>query len=135
MNNWDETLDSVPATVVAHVRARNGGASAISFLENVWEWCGMTMPVIQDFLHGHVLATSMVYLLWKYGRGGLVELRISSWGKSRMLRRWMREFGETHTVIWFDEEEASGGLRSVKTVSLGMFVWAVRCGILGEGDL
>ena len=38
-------------------------------------------------------------------------------------------------MIWFDEEEASGGMRSVKIVSLGMFVWAVRCGILGEGDL
>ncbi len=31
VNNWDETLDSVPATVVAPVRARSNGASAISF--------------------------------------------------------------------------------------------------------
>ncbi len=36
MKKWDESLDSVPATVVAPVRARSNGASAISFLENVW---------------------------------------------------------------------------------------------------
>ena len=47
----------------------------------------------------------------------------------------MRGFGQIHTVLEFDEEEARCGLRSVKTVSLGMFVWAVRCGISGEGDL
>ncbi len=73
--------------------------------------------------------------VWKYGRRGPVELRVSSRSENRMLRRWMRGFGETHNVMWFDEEEASGGLRSVKTVSLRMFVWAVRCGILGEMDL
>jgi hypothetical protein len=28
----------------------------------------------------------------------------------------MRGFGEAHNVIWFDEEEASDGMRSVKTV-------------------
>ncbi len=95
----------------------------------------MTVPVIRDFLHAHVLATSMVFLLWKYGRGGPVGLRVSSWGENRMLRRLMRGFGEVHTVIWFDEEEARGGMRSVKIVSFGMFAWAVRCGILGEGDL
>ncbi len=135
MNNWNETLDSVPAIVVAPVRARSNGASAISLLDNVWEWCGVTVPDIRDFVHGHVLKNSMVYLLWKYGRGGPVELRVSSWGENRMVRRWMRGFGETHIVIWFDEEEASGGLRSVKTMSLGMFVWAVRRGVLGEMDL
>jgi hypothetical protein len=70
--------------------------------------------------------------VWPWGPVGL---RVSSWGENRMLRRWMRAFGETHVVIWFDEEEASGGLRSVKTMSLGMFVLDVRCGILGEGDL
>ncbi len=80
------------------------------------------------FLHGRVLQLSMVYLLWKYGRGGPVELRVSSWGENRMLRRWMRGLGITHNVLEFDEEEASGGLRSVKTASLRMFVWDVRCG-------
>ena len=45
----------------------------------------MTVPVIRDFLHGHVLATSTVFLLWKYGRGGPVGLRVSSWGENRML--------------------------------------------------
>ncbi len=38
-------------------------------------------------------------------------------------------------MIFFDEEEASGGVRSVKTVSFGMFAWAMRCGISGESDL
>ncbi len=72
----------MPATFVAPVRARNGGASTISFFERVWEWCGVTVPVIQDFWHGHVLETSIMYLLWKYGRGGLVELRVSSSARS-----------------------------------------------------
>ncbi len=31
VNNWDETLASVPATIVALVRVRSNGASAISF--------------------------------------------------------------------------------------------------------
>ncbi len=47
----------------------------------------------------------------------------------------MGGFGQTHNVLEFDEEEASGGMRSVKTMSLGMFVWAVRCGILTHDDL
>ena len=47
----------------------------------------------------------------------------------------MREFGVTHIVLEFDEEIRCCGFRTVKTVSLGMFVWAVRCGILGEDDL
>ncbi len=47
----------------------------------------------------------------------------------------MGGFGQTHNVLEFDEEEASGGMRSVKTMSLGMFVWAVRCGILTQDDL
>ncbi len=38
-------------------------------------------------------------------------------------------------MLEFDEEEGCCGFRSVKTMSLGMFVWAVRCGILGERDL
>jgi hypothetical protein len=99
VNNCDGTMDSVPNTVVAPVRARNGGASAVYFLENTWEWCGVTVPGIRDFWHGHVVATSMVFLLWKNGRGGPVGLCVSSWGKNRMLRRWMRKFGEAHSVI------------------------------------
>ena len=125
----------MPSTVVAPVRAGSDGASAISYSEDVWEWFGVTVPVERDFWSGHTLKTAMVFLLWKYGRGYLVGLRVSSWGESRMLRRWMRGFVITHNVLEFDEEEASGGLRSVKTVSFGMFAWAVRCGILGEGDL
>ncbi len=97
--------------------------------------CGVTVPVIREFWQGHVLASTMVFLLWKYGHWGPVGLRVSSWGENRMLRRWIRGFGETHTVILFDEEEASGGVRSVKTTSFGMFAWAVRCVILGESDL
>ncbi len=47
----------------------------------------------------------------------------------------MRGFGVTHTVLEFDEVETCSGFRTVKIVSLGMSAWAVRCGILGEGDL
>ena len=77
----------------------------------------MTMPVERDFWSGHALKTAMRFLLWKYGRGGPVGLRVSSWGESRMLDRWIHGFGVTHTVLEFDEEEASDGMRSVKTVS------------------
>ncbi len=63
VNNCDETLDSVPNTVVAPVRARNNGASATSFLESTWEWCGVMVPVIREFWQGHVMATTMVFLL------------------------------------------------------------------------
>ncbi len=135
VNNRAGTSDSMPATAVALVSARSDGASAISYPDNVWKWCGVTVPVVRDFWSGHVLKTAMVFLLWKYGRGGHMALRVSSWGKNRMLRRWMGGFGQTHTVLEFNEEEASGSMRSVKTMSLGMFVWAVRCGILTQDDL
>ena len=135
MNNWAGTSDSVPATVVALVRAGSDGASTISYSEDVWEWFGVIVPVERDFWSGHALKTAMRFLLWKYGRGGPVGLRVSSWGESRMLERWMREFGVTHTVLEFDEVETCSGFRTVKIVSLGMFAWAVRCGILGEADL
>jgi hypothetical protein len=134
VNNWAGTSDSVPDIVVALVRAGSDGASAISYSEDVWEWFGVTVPVERDFLSGHALKTAMVFLLWKYGRGYPVGLRVSSLGESRMLRRWMGEFGKTHIVLEFDEVETCSGFRTVKIVSLGMFAWAVRCGILGEGD-
>ena len=135
VNNRAGTSDSVPATVVIPVRAGSDGASAVSYTEDVWEWFGVTVPVERDFWSGHSLKTAMRFLLWKYGRGGPVGLRVSSWGESRMLERWMRGFGVTHTVLEFDEEIRCCGFRTVKTVSLGMFVWAVRCGILGQADL
>ncbi len=40
----------------------------------------MTVPVVRDLLFGHVLKTATVFLLLKYGRGGPVALRVSSWG-------------------------------------------------------
>ncbi len=52
-----------------------------------------------------------------------------------MLRRWMYGFGVAHTVLWFDEVEECGGAKSMKTLSFGMCVWAVRCEILGVADL
>ncbi len=135
VNNWAGTSDVVPATVVAPIRAGSDGASSVSYSEDVWEWFGVTVPVVRDFWYGHILKTAMVFLLDNYGRGGPVNLRVSSWGENRMLRRWMGGFGVTHIVIFFDEEERCCSFRIVKTVSLGMFAWAVRCGILGEDDL
>jgi hypothetical protein len=126
---WAGTSDSVPANVVAPFRAGSDGTSTISYSENVWEWFGVIVPVERDFWSGHALKTAMRFLLWKYGRGGPVGLRVSSWCESLMLERWMRGFGVTHTVLEFDEEMRCCGFRTVKTVSLGMFVWAVRCGI------
>jgi hypothetical protein len=84
VNNCGETLNSVPNTVVAPVRTRNGGSYVTSFLESTWEWCGVTVPLIRDFWHAHVLATSTVLLLWKYGRGGLVGLRVFFGGENLM---------------------------------------------------
>jgi hypothetical protein len=101
VNNFAEISDSVPSTVVAPVRAGSDGASSILYSDDVWEWFGVTIPVVRDFWSGHVLKTSMVFLLWKYGRGGPVDLRVSSWGENRMLRIWMRGFGVTHIVIFF----------------------------------
>ncbi len=60
VDNWAGTSDSVPATVVVHVCASDG-ASAVSYSEDVWEWFGVTMPVVRDFWSGHMLKTSMVF--------------------------------------------------------------------------
>ncbi len=95
----------------------------------------MTVPVIRDFWSAYVLVTSMVFFMWKHGRGNTVGLRVSSWGENLMLRRWMYGFGVSHTLLWFDEIKECGGAKSMKTVSFGMFAWAVRCEILGEADL
>ena len=135
MNSRAGTSDSVPATVVAPVRAGSDGASTISYTEDVWEWFGVTVPVERDFWSGHALKTAMRFLLHKYISGGSVNLRVSSWGEDHMLDKWIHGFGVTHTVLEFDEVETCSGFVTVKLVSLGMFVWAVRCGILGEGDL
>ncbi len=61
VNNCDKALDSVPNTVIEPVRAEGGRTSAVYVLENTWEWCGVTVPVIRDFWQAYVLATSMVF--------------------------------------------------------------------------
>ncbi len=61
VNNRSRTSDSLPATVVALVSPRSDGASAISYPDNVWEWCGVTVPVVRDLWYGHVLKTAMVF--------------------------------------------------------------------------
>ena len=127
VNNLDETLASVPTTVVAPVRAGSDGALAISYTEDVWEWFGVTVPVERDFWSGHALKTAMRFLLHKYIGGGSVNLRVSSWGEDHMLDKWIHGFGVTHTVLEFDEVETGGGFVTVKLVSLGMFVWACFC--------
>ncbi len=71
MNNCDETLDSVPNTIVALVRARNKGASATSFLESTREWCGVTVPITREFWQGHVKATTMVFFCGSMVAGAL----------------------------------------------------------------
>jgi hypothetical protein len=106
VNNRVGTSDSMPSTDVELVSPRSDGASAILYPDNVWEWCGVTVPIVRDFRSGHVLKTAMVFLLWKYGRGAPFALRVSSWGENRMLRRWMGGFGQSHTMLEFDEEEA-----------------------------
>ncbi len=76
MNNCDEALDSMPNTVIAHVRAEGGEAFAVSVLENTWKWCGVTVPVIRDFLRAHVLATSMVFFTveaWSWKHWGVAS--------------------------------------------------------------
>ncbi len=132
-NNCGEALDSTADIVVAHVRAEGGEASAVFVLGETW--CDMTVPVIRDFWSVHVLVTSMVFLLWKHGRGKNVGLRVSNWGENLMLRRWMHGFGIVYTVLWFDELVECGGAKSMKRVSFGMFGWALRYGIMGEADL
>ncbi len=61
MNNCNEALDSVPNTVIAHVRAEGGEAYAFSVVGNTWKWCGVTVPILRDFWSAHVLVTSMVF--------------------------------------------------------------------------
>ncbi len=67
VNNCGEASDSVPRTVIAHVRAESSEASAVSVLGGTWKWCDVTVPVIRDFWSAHILVTSMVFLLWKHG--------------------------------------------------------------------
>jgi hypothetical protein len=64
-----------------------------------------------------------------------VGLRVSSWSEDFVLCRWLVGFGKTHTMMWFDELVGPDEIKSRRKVTFGMFVWAVRCGTLDEGDL
>ena len=77
----------------------------------------------------------MAFLLCKHGLGKTVGLRVSSWGEDFVLREWLVGFGKTHTVMWFDELVGPDEIKSRRKVTFGIFVWAVRCGILDEEDL
>ena len=134
MRNCSKSVGSVPETIVACVRASDE-MSDISVLEDTWEWFDVTVPVIRDFWSAHILLISMKFLLWKHLRGDSVGLHVSSLKEDVMLRRWLSGFGQTHTVLWFDVYIAAGGLLSQRRVTPGMFVWAVRCGIIGEYEL
>ncbi len=99
VSNCGEALGSVPRTVIAHVCAEGGEASAVSVLGGTWKWYGVMVPVIRDFWSKHVLVTSMFFLLWKHGRGNSVGLRVSPCGENLMLRRLMYGFGISHIVL------------------------------------
>ncbi len=48
----------------------------------------------------------------------------------------MEGFGSTIDVLfWNERPEDTGGAFRKRKVTLGMFIWAVRCGIIGERDL
>ncbi len=134
VGSCSKSVGSMPGTIVACVRA-SGEMSGISVLEGIWEWFDVTVPVIRDFWNAHVLLNSMKFLLWRHLRGESVGLHVSSLKEDVMLRRWLYGFGQTHTVLWFNVYVTSDGLLSRRRVSSGMFVWAVRCGVIGECDL
>ena len=135
MRNCSESVVSVPGTVVASVRAEGVDMSAVSELEDTWDWRGVKVPVIRDFWSANTLTTTVIFLLWKHSRGGSVGLQSSSMKEDVMLRRWLYAFGSAHTVLWFDKHVTFDGLLSQRKVSIGMFLWAVRCEVIGESDL
>ncbi len=92
---------------------------------DIWEWCGVKVHVIRDTWDVDVLALSVKMLLKKASDGIDVGLILCEPEQEIGLLLWMKQFEALRTFISFDRAAFT-----MKRVTIGMFVWAVKCGFI-----
>jgi hypothetical protein len=97
---------------------------------DTWEWCGVKVPVVKDTWDANVTALSVEMLLKKSSDGLDVGLIFCKPKQEIGLLMWIKQFEALHSFISFDRTAYT-----MKRVSIGMFVWAVKCGFISESKV
>ena len=97
---------------------------------DTWEWSGVNVPVVRDTWDADVLALAVTMLLKKSSEGLDVGLVLCEPGMEIGVLCWMKQFGVCHTFVTFDRTSSTE-----RIVSIGMFLWAVKCGFISEARL
>jgi hypothetical protein len=97
---------------------------------DTWRWCGVNVPVVRDTWDADVLALAVAMLLKKSSEGLDVGLILCEPELEYGLLIWMKFFGVCDTFVTFDRTAFTE-----KIVSIGMFLWAVKCGFISEARL
>ncbi len=97
---------------------------------DTWEWCGLKVLVIRDTWDANVLALAMELLLKNSSDGLDVGLILCEPEQEIGLLMWIKQFEALHAFISFDRTAYT-----MKRVSIGMFVWAVKCDFISESNL
>ena len=97
---------------------------------DTWEWCGVKVPVVRDTWDANVLALAVAMLLKKSSEGLDAGLILCEPEMEIDVLCWMKQFGVCHTFVTFDRTASTE-----KIVSIGMFLWAVKCGFISEAKL
>ena len=87
--------------------------------KDIWEWCGVAVPVFRDTWNADVLGLSVQMLLRKHLDGHNVGLIFSEPDQVIGLFLWTRQFGTVHSFVNYDVTAYIA-----KIVSFGMLVWA-----------
>ena len=95
-----------------------------------WVWCGVNVHVVRDTWDADVLALAVNMLLKKSAEGLDVGLILCEPELEYGLLIWMKFFGVCDNFITFDRTAFAE-----KIVSVGMFLWAVKCGFISEAKL
>jgi hypothetical protein len=97
---------------------------------DTWEWCGIKVPVVRDTWDADVLALTVGMLLKKSSEGLDVGLILCEPEQEIGILIWMKQFGVSHSFVTFDRIAFT-----INIVSVGLFLWAVKCGFISEAKL
>ncbi len=97
---------------------------------DTWEWCGVVVFVIGDTWDANVLALFMQMLSKKSCDGHYVGLIIFEPDQEIGFLVWTKQLRAVHSFVSFDRI-----VNNMKTVSLRMFVCAVKFGFTSKSKL
>ena len=130
----------MPTTVVV-VEHSDIGVAVESTRRASWEWHGTEVPVLGELKDwkGEVLRKAVILCMVKITRGGSVGICGSKENILEVI--WFVHFFGVESrkgpVIWYDDTvDSIGRGRMVrKTVTVGMFLWAVTIGLISKRTL